>query len=212
MSSRPKWSCACLTAAKSASRSVTSSCRGRSASPYLATRSSSVAVSRAVAATLSPRSSAAIAHSLPKPRDVPVMNQTLLLMQEVMPAAGRPIPRLSIFTGSFACVNRATLDKDPHEVASMFDGVARRYDLTNTVLSLGQDRFWRRATRSALRTGPGDKVLDLAAGTAVSTVELQTSGAWCVAADFSVGMLAAGSARNVPKVAADGTKLPFSDG
>lgn len=66
----------------------------------------------------------------------------------------------------------------------MFDGVARRYDITNTVLSLGQDRFWRRQTRAALRIGPGDKVLDLAAGTAVSTVELATSGAWCVAYDF----------------------------
>ncbi len=108
-------------------------------------------------------------------------------------------------------MSRATLDKDPHEVASMFDAVARRYDLTNTVLSLGQDRFWRRATRSALRIGPGDKVLDLAAGTAVSTVELANSGAWCVAADFSVGMLAAGAERRVPKVAGDGTKLPFAD-
>lgn len=94
----------------------------------------------------------------------------------------------------------------------MFDGVARRYDLTNTVLSLGQDRYWRRATRDALRIGPADKVLDLAAGTAVSTVELGKSGAWCVAADFSVGMLAAGAARNVPKVAGDATKLPFGDG
>ncbi len=94
----------------------------------------------------------------------------------------------------------------------MFDGVARRYDLTNTVLSLGQDRSWRRATRSALRIGPGHKVLDLAAGTAVSTVELEKSGAWCVAADFSVGMLAAGGARKVPKVAGDATKLPFADG
>lgn len=54
----------------------------------------------------------------------------------------------------------------------MFDGVARRYDLTNTVLSAGQDGFWRRATREALRIGPGEKVLDLAAGTAVSTEEL----------------------------------------
>jgi demethylmenaquinone methyltransferase/2-methoxy-6-polyprenyl-1,4-benzoquinol methylase len=104
------------------------------------------------------------------------------------------------------------LDKDPREVASMFDGVARRYDLTNTVLSLGQDRYWRRATRSALRIGPGHKVLDLAAGTAVSTVELKKSGAWCVAADFSVGMLAAGGTRKVPKVAGDATKLPFADG
>lgn len=94
----------------------------------------------------------------------------------------------------------------------MFDGVARRYDLTNTVLSLGQDRFWRRETRAALGIGPGDSVLDLAAGTAVSTVELSRSGAWCVAADFSVGMLAAGAERDVPKVAGDATKLPFADG
>ncbi|MGX9789608.1 demethylmenaquinone methyltransferase [Mycobacterium sp. MMS18-G62] len=108
-------------------------------------------------------------------------------------------------------MSRATLDKDPHEVASMFDAVARRYDLTNTVLSLGQDRFWRRATRSALGIGPGETVLDLAAGTAVSTVELAASGAWCVAADFSVGMLLAGASRNVPKVAADATRLPFGD-
>ncbi|UXA14399.1 demethylmenaquinone methyltransferase [Mycobacterium sp. SMC-8] len=109
-------------------------------------------------------------------------------------------------------MNRASLEKDPHEVASMFDGVARRYDLTNTVLSLGQDRFWRRATREALRLSPSDKVLDLAAGTAVSTVELASSGAWCVAADFSVGMLAAGASRDVPKVAGDATRLPFADG
>ena len=59
-------------------------------------------------------------------------------------------------------MSRASLDKDPRDVASMFDGVARRYDITNTVLSGGQDRRWRRATRSALRVGPGDVVLDLA--------------------------------------------------
>ena len=93
----------------------------------------------------------------------------------------------------------------------MFDAVARRYDITNTVLSLGRDRFWRRATRKALDIGPGDRVLDLAAGTAVSTEELARSGGWCVAADFSVGMLAAGKARAVPKVAADATRLPFPD-
>jgi demethylmenaquinone methyltransferase/2-methoxy-6-polyprenyl-1,4-benzoquinol methylase len=108
-------------------------------------------------------------------------------------------------------MSRASLDKDPRDVASMFDAVARRYDITNTVLSGGQDRYWRRATRSALQVGPGDMVLDLAAGTAVSTVELGRSGAWCVAADFSVGMLHAGRQRPVPKVAADATLLPFAD-
>ena len=108
-------------------------------------------------------------------------------------------------------MSRASLDKDPRDVASMFDAVARRYDITNTVLSAGQDRYWRRATRRALDLKPGDTVLDLAAGTAVSTVELAKSGAWCVAADFSVGMLHAGATRPVPKVGADATKLPFAD-
>src|SRR3954449_9517298 len=129
-----------------------------------------------------------------------------------MPPTALGIPALRNSTGSVSGVSRASLEKDPREVASMFDGVARRYDITNTVLSLGQDRFWRRATRSALQIGPGDTVLDLAAGTAVSTVELSQSGAWCVAADFSVGMLAAGADRPVPKVAGDATKLPFADG
>ena len=96
-------------------------------------------------------------------------------------------------------------------MASMFDGVARRYDVTNTVLSLGQDRYWRKATRAALNIAPGESVLDLAAGTAVSTVELAKSGAWCLAADFSVGMLHAGHRRPVPKIAADATRLPFGD-
>jgi demethylmenaquinone methyltransferase / 2-methoxy-6-polyprenyl-1,4-benzoquinol methylase len=109
-------------------------------------------------------------------------------------------------------VTRADLAKDPHDVAAMFDGVARRYDLTNTVLTAGQDRSWRRRARAALELKPGQRVLDLAAGTAVSTVEFARSGAWCVAADFSLGMLRAGARRAVPKVAADALALPFADG
>lgn len=93
----------------------------------------------------------------------------------------------------------------------MFDAVGEKYDLTNTVLSFGQDRRWRRRTRERLNLKPGEKVLDLAAGTAVSTVELSKSGAWCVACDFSQGMLAAGRDRNVPKVVGDGMNLPFED-
>ncbi|AVM01673.1 demethylmenaquinone methyltransferase [Gordonia iterans] len=108
--------------------------------------------------------------------------------------------------------SRASLEKDPAEVAEMFDGVAGRYDLTNTVLSFGQDRRWRKATRQALALRPRDVVLDLAAGTAVSTVELAASGATVIAADFSLGMLRAGSGRPVPKVAADALHLPFADG
>src|ERR1700710_3130997 len=93
-------------------------------------------------------------------------------------------------------MTRAELDKDPHDVASMFDGVARRYDLTNAVLSMGQDHRWRRSTREAPQLTPGQRVLDLAAGTGVSTVELARSGAEAIACDFSIGMLQAGRSRS----------------
>ncbi len=106
---------------------------------------------------------------------------------------------------------RASLDKQPSEVASMFDGVAKRYDITNTVISVGQDKYWRWAVRKAVAPRPGERVLDLAAGTGVSTLDLAKSGAWCLAADFSQGMLAAGRFRDVPMVAADATALPFAD-
>ncbi|ADG99206.1 ubiquinone/menaquinone biosynthesis methyltransferase [Segniliparus rotundus DSM 44985] len=109
-------------------------------------------------------------------------------------------------------VSRASLDKQPHEVAAMFDEVAEGYDRTNTLLTMGLDRLWRTATRKLLALEPGEKVLDLAAGTAVSTVELGKSGAWCVAADFSPKMLAAGAWRGQPMVVADATRLPFPDG
>ncbi|HEY0636714.1 MAG TPA: demethylmenaquinone methyltransferase [Pseudonocardiaceae bacterium] len=108
-------------------------------------------------------------------------------------------------------MTRAGLDKDPRAVARMFDGVARRYDLTNTLISAGRDRRWRHLTRKALDPLPGELVLDLAAGTAVSTVELARSGARCVAADFSLGMLRAGNRRQVPRIAADALSLPFED-
>ncbi|MDD7965961.1 demethylmenaquinone methyltransferase [Actinomycetospora lemnae] len=110
---------------------------------------------------------------------------------------------------------RADLDRDPSAVARMFDGVAARYDLTNTVLSFAQDVRWRRATRAALAVGPGDTVLDVAAGTGVSTVELARTGARCLATDFSLGMLRTGRARpatrGLPFVAADALHLPFPD-
>jgi demethylmenaquinone methyltransferase/2-methoxy-6-polyprenyl-1,4-benzoquinol methylase len=111
---------------------------------------------------------------------------------------------------------KATLDKRPRDVAAMFDGVARRYDLTNTVLSLGLDRHWRKRTRQCLELRGGQRVLDLAAGTGVSTAELQRSGAFAVGCDFSLGMLRAGKAargrRRVRFVAGDGMRLPFADG
>jgi demethylmenaquinone methyltransferase/2-methoxy-6-polyprenyl-1,4-benzoquinol methylase len=109
-------------------------------------------------------------------------------------------------------MTRAGLDKEAHAVASMFDGVAGRYDITNTLMTLGMDRRWRGQIRRALDARPGERVLDLAAGTAVSTVEFRRDGAYCVAADFSLGMLRAGAYRDVPSVAADALRLPFAEG
>ncbi len=108
---------------------------------------------------------------------------------------------------------KATLAKRPREVAAMFDGVARRYDVTNTVLSAGLDRHWRTRTRQCLELRPGQRVLDLAAGTGVSTEQLGRVGALAVACDFSLGMLRAGRTRRrqVPMVAGDGMHLPFAD-
>jgi demethylmenaquinone methyltransferase / 2-methoxy-6-polyprenyl-1,4-benzoquinol methylase len=113
-------------------------------------------------------------------------------------------------------MTRAGLDKQPRDIALMFDGVARRYDVTNTVLSGGQDRRWRRLTRQTLELLPRETVLDLAAGTGVSTLELSQTGARAVACDFSLGMLRAGAERrersSLPFVAGDATQLPFADG
>ena len=110
-------------------------------------------------------------------------------------------------------MSRASLDKEPHEVAAMFDDVADRYDFTNDVLSLGQARAWRRAVAAALDARPGERILDLAAGTGTSSIPFQQAGASVVASDFSLGMLNVGRTRNAELdfVAADAMRLPFRD-
>jgi demethylmenaquinone methyltransferase/2-methoxy-6-polyprenyl-1,4-benzoquinol methylase len=115
---------------------------------------------------------------------------------------------------------RADLDKRPGEVAAMFDELAGRYDLLNDLLSAGQVRLWRRVVARAVDARPGERVLDLAAGTGTSTVTFATSGADCVACDFSIGMLRAGISRvranpDGPQpafVGGDALQLPFGDG
>ncbi|MGC0423049.1 demethylmenaquinone methyltransferase [Embleya sp. AB8] len=110
-------------------------------------------------------------------------------------------------------MTRASLDKQPREVASMFDAVAARYDLTNTVLSMGQDRSWRKAVARAVDARPGERVLDLAAGTGTSSLPFRDAGAHVVPCDFSVGMLREGKRKHpeLPFTAGDATRLPFKD-
>jgi demethylmenaquinone methyltransferase/2-methoxy-6-polyprenyl-1,4-benzoquinol methylase len=108
-------------------------------------------------------------------------------------------------------MTRAHLDKDPHDVAAMFDEVAAKYDRTNTVLSVGQDRRWRKAVADALALKPRERVLDLAAGTATSAAALARTGATVVGCDFSLGMLREGRGKGVDLVAGDALRLPFAD-
>ncbi|QKE83727.1 demethylmenaquinone methyltransferase [Arthrobacter sp. NEB 688] len=110
-------------------------------------------------------------------------------------------------------MSRASLEKDPRDVASMFDDVADRYDVTNDVLSLGQDRLWRRAVVAACDARPGQRVLDIAAGTGTSSEPFADSGVDVVPADFSLGMLRVGHRRrsDLGFTAADAMRLPFAD-
>jgi demethylmenaquinone methyltransferase/2-methoxy-6-polyprenyl-1,4-benzoquinol methylase len=112
-------------------------------------------------------------------------------------------------------MTRAQLDKKPAEVSAMFDLVADRYDLLNDALSLGMDRRWRKIVAKAVGAGPGQLVLDLAAGTGTSSRAFIRAGARCVACDFSFGMLSVGACRPAPGlgfVAGDALALPFQDG
>jgi len=117
---------------------------------------------------------------------------------------------------------RADLDKRPVDVAAMFDAIAGRYDLLNDILSAGQVRLWRRAVARITGAGPGQRVLDLAAGTGTSSLTFTAAGADCVACDFSLGMLRAGHSRlagaksreqqgQLGFAAGDALRLPFRD-
>ena len=110
-------------------------------------------------------------------------------------------------------MSRADLDKNPAAVAAMFDDVAKRYDITNDILSLGQDRRWRTLVLEAVDPKPGELVLDLAAGTGTSSQPFADAGATVIPCDFSQGMLKVGKRAKpeLPFVAGDGTRLPFAD-
>src|SRR5246127_3047915 len=101
----------------------------------------------------------------------------------------------------------------------MFDAIAGRYDLLNDILSVGQVRLWRRSVARITRARPGERVLDLAAGTGTSSLTFTATGADCVACDFSLGMLRSGHSRLAGKnnggqlgwVTGDALRLPFRD-
>jgi demethylmenaquinone methyltransferase/2-methoxy-6-polyprenyl-1,4-benzoquinol methylase len=110
-------------------------------------------------------------------------------------------------------------------VRRMFDRVAPRYDLANTVFSLGQDKGWRQAAARATHLAAGEVAVDVACGTGALTRELEAMapGALVVGMDFSQEMLKrarpTGGATSAPPdppqpsryVAGDALQLPLAD-
>lgn len=108
---------------------------------------------------------------------------------------------------------RATLAKRRADVAAMFDGVAGRYDLMNDAMTGGLVRAWRAETLRAVDPRPGQRILDLAAGTGTSSRTFADAGALVVPADLSLGMVTEGKKRqpDLGFVNADALELPFAD-
>ena len=95
----------------------------------------------------------------------------------------------------------------------MFDGVAKRYDLMNDLLSLGQTKNWRKAATAIIKPTAGMKILDLAAGTGASSRPLADAGAEVYPVDFSQGMLDSGRKRHpdLQFTLGDALNIPFKD-
>ncbi len=110
-------------------------------------------------------------------------------------------------------MSRADLGKEPDEVSAMFDGVARRYDLLNDLLSLGRTKAWRKVATSIIAPKPGMRILDIAAGTGSSSRPLADAGAEVIPLDFSKGMLDAGRKRHpdLPFMQGDALALSFKE-
>jgi demethylmenaquinone methyltransferase/2-methoxy-6-polyprenyl-1,4-benzoquinol methylase len=98
----------------------------------------------------------------------------------------------------------------------MFDGIARRYDLVNRVLSLGLDQRWRRLAAAALDPRPGEHILDVATGTGDLALAIlgRAPSARVVGVDPSPKMLARAHAKLGAAAAwlpGDARDLPFAD-
>lgn len=101
-------------------------------------------------------------------------------------------------------------------VQQMFGRIARRYDLLNRLMTLGQDVRWRRELIRKMEVGAGNVVLDLGAGTGDLALEIRARypQARVVASDFTFEMVQVGKSRpgaaGVDWVIADAMNLPFA--
>jgi demethylmenaquinone methyltransferase/2-methoxy-6-polyprenyl-1,4-benzoquinol methylase len=95
-------------------------------------------------------------------------------------------------------------------VEAMFDRIAPRYELMNTVLTFGLDRGWRRRAVRELALPAGSRVLDLGCGTGDLCRGLAASGHRAAGVDIAAGMLRRAHTE-APLVRADVLRLPFAE-
>lgn len=104
------------------------------------------------------------------------------------------------------------------QIQEMFTRIAPRYDLMNRLMTVGQDRRWRRLVIERAHLHPGSRLLDLGAGTGDLSAEAlrQCPDARIVAADFTLKMMMIGQSHYPPGrpgwAAADACQLPFPEG
>lgn len=113
-------------------------------------------------------------------------------------------------------------DKSPARIAGMFDAIAGRYDMLNTVLSAGLDRYWRRLAISTLELTDRETMLDVCTGTAdvaIGAARRSPGAGRVIGVDFSRSMLVHGLeklragalAERIQLVRGDAMRLPIAD-
>ena len=82
----------------------------------------------------------------------------------------------------------ANMNKD--KVRDLFDSISKRYDMTNSIISLGFETIWRRQFLKRINSSD-KKILDICCGTGTSTYQiwLKNRGAVVSGIDFSEEMI-----------------------
>lgn len=115
---------------------------------------------------------------------------------------------------------RNTTDHDSQHSASvrnMFDRIARRYVLMNTLMTFGRDRVWRKHVVRAAHLPPTGRLLDIATGTGDIALQALRHHPQIipVGGDFSLEMMRVGQMRSAGQhirwCATDALRLPFAD-
>jgi demethylmenaquinone methyltransferase/2-methoxy-6-polyprenyl-1,4-benzoquinol methylase len=108
----------------------------------------------------------------------------------------------------------------PDAIRAMFSRISRRYDLANSVLSLGVHGSWRRRLVGLSGARAGDRILDCATGTGDVAIEFQKAAEnrlHVTAVDFCPEMMVEGPEKarregvSILFEQADLTHLPYRD-